>query len=129
LTTPVRLCEGYNRGIARSRGDYLIFSHDDLEIWTPDFGQRLLKHLERCDVVGVAGTNRLTDTGGQTALWKYTSWGAAGLGHVFGRIVQRQDDAYAVVVYGTPTTLVEGIQALDGAFIAARRPVARNARF
>lgn len=123
------LCEGYNRGIARSRGDYLIFSHDDLEIWTPDFGQRLLKHLERCDVVGVAGTNRLTDTGGQTALWKYTSWGAAGLGHVFGRIVQRQDDAYAVVVYGTPTTLVEGIQALDGAFIAARRPAAETLGF
>ncbi|MEI2771206.1 MAG: glycosyltransferase [Candidatus Competibacter sp.] len=42
----VSLCEGYNRGIARSRGNYLIFSHDDIEIWTPDFGQRLLRHLE-----------------------------------------------------------------------------------
>lgn len=123
------LCEGYNRGIARSRGDYLIFSHDDLEIWTPDFGHRLLQHLERCDVVGVAGTNWLTDTGGQTALWKYTSWGAAGLGHVFGRIVQRQGDAYAVVVYGTPAPLVEGMQALDGAFIAVRRQVVEALSF
>lgn len=123
------LCEGYNRGIARSCGDYLIFSHDDLQIWTADFGQRLLGHLQHCDVIGVAGTNRLTDTGEQIALWKYTSWGAAGLGHVFGRIVQRQDDAYAVVVYGAPTPLVEGIQALDGAFIAVRRSVVEAVSF
>lgn len=123
------LCEGYNRGIARSRGDYLIFSHDDIEIWTPDFAQRLLRHLERCDLVGVVGTNLLVDTGGHSKLWKYTSWGAAGLGHVFGRIVQPQGEDYAVVVYGTPAVLIEGIQALDGVFIAVRRQVVESLRF
>ena len=30
------LCEGYNRGIARASGDVLVFSHDDIEIVTPD---------------------------------------------------------------------------------------------
>lgn len=125
----VSLSEGYNRGIARCRGDYLILSHDDIEIWTPDFGQRLLRHLDRCDMVGVAGTDLLVDAGGHSKSWKYASWGAAGLGHVFGRFVLPHEDRYAVQVYGAPAALVEGMQALDGVFIAMRRRVAETLRF
>ncbi len=122
------LCEGYNRGITRSKGEYLIFSHDDIEIWTPDFGQRLLKHLGCCDVVGVAGTDLLVDANTSTKVnW---IWGGAGPAHVFGRIIQLDlDDGpgyykYTVNLYGIPSLLVEGMQALDGVFIAMHRSVA-----
>jgi hypothetical protein len=30
------LADGYNRGIAQSRGENIILSHDDIEILTPD---------------------------------------------------------------------------------------------
>ncbi|MCC6133798.1 MAG: glycosyltransferase [Gammaproteobacteria bacterium] len=120
------LCEGYNRGIARSRGEYLIFSHDDIEIWTPDFGQRLLRHLGCCDVVGVAGTDLLVDA--NTTKKVNWIWGGAGPAHVFGRIIQlaldEKDYKYTVNLYGVPSLLIEGMQALDGVFIAMRRSVA-----
>lgn len=41
------LCEGYNRGVAMSRGDVLIFSDDDIEIPTRDLCARLLRHIFR----------------------------------------------------------------------------------
>ena len=56
------LSEGYNRGIARSRGDIVIFCHDDIEILTPAFYQLLCNHLETYDVVGCAGTNCLIES-------------------------------------------------------------------
>jgi len=134
----VSLAEGYNRGIARSCGAYLILSHDDIEIWTPDFGERLLRHLNCCDMAGhlnccdmagVAGTDLLVNTGCHSKTWKYTSWGAAGLGHVFGQIVLPLQGGYAIQVYGAPAALVEGMQALDGVLIAMRRSVAETLRF
>src|SRR5580700_6651429 len=53
------LAEGYNRGISSSKGDILILSHDDLDIFSPDMPARLERHLSKFDVVGVAGTTRL----------------------------------------------------------------------
>lgn len=121
----VSLCEGYNRGIARSRGNYLIFSHDDIEIWTPDFGQCLLQHLNCCDVVGVAGTDLLIDVSQEEkAGWATGGWATAGLVHSFGRVVHRHTEQnYTIDFYGVPSVLVEGIQALDGVFIATTRRV------
>src|SRR5436305_10032323 len=57
------MCEGYNRGLAQARGDIVIFSHDDIEILTPEFATRLKKHLLRFDVVGIAGTLLLVGAG------------------------------------------------------------------
>jgi glycosyltransferase involved in cell wall biosynthesis len=53
------VCKGYNRGFAKTRGDIIIFCHDDIEIISPDFPARLLAHLRPHDVVGVAGTTQL----------------------------------------------------------------------
>jgi hypothetical protein len=55
------LAEGYNRGIAQSRGAKLILSHDDIEILSPDFAARLDRHLADFDLVGIAGTTRLIE--------------------------------------------------------------------
>ena len=64
------LCEGYNRGFAQSRGELVIFSHDDVEFRAPDFAERLLGHMAHCDVAGVAGTDKLS--GGD---WSHVSCG------------------------------------------------------
>src|SRR5689334_24695816 len=72
------LAEAYNRAFARSRGDALIFCHDDIEILTPDLRQRLLDHLEHADVLGIAGTTKLRDA----------RWASAGPPYLFGQIAQ-----------------------------------------
>ncbi|MDP1679216.1 MAG: glycosyltransferase, partial [Candidatus Nitrotoga sp.] len=70
------LCEGYNRGITQSRGDILIFCHDDIEIISPDFYPRLRQYLQVYDVVGCAGTSHLVAS----------NWGYAGDPYLHGTV-------------------------------------------
>jgi len=109
------LSEGYNRGFAQSRGDVLIFAHDDIEILTADFVPRLRKHLETCDVVGVAGTTRLSNG----------CWVVAGPPYIFGQVAHVLPQCwYQVTLYGSATPqAVGGVQALDGLFMACKRAV------
>ena len=116
------LAEGYNRGLTQARGDIVIFSHDDIEILTPDFRQRLFGHLQHFDLVGLAGTSRLLDA----------SWNTAGQPWVHGQSVQpaRSGQGYVVDIYGQAEQLAQpNVQALDGMFIAARRAAATALRF
>lgn len=119
------LAEGYNRGMDLSRGELLIFCHDDIEVLQPDFLRRLLGHLERCDVVGVAGTTCLKDS----------HWGSAGVPATHGQVLQPLEagEGYVLNVFcqhGQAGEHGEGrIQALDGLFIAARRAAAKALRF
>lgn len=110
------LAEGYNRGLARSAGDIVVFSHDDIEIVSDDFAGRLLRHLAVHDVVGVAGTSHLVGP----------SWAAAGQPHLHGCIVHRRGPALNFACYGPPTARA---QAIDGAFFAARRAVCEAVPF
>src|SRR5580700_4365538 len=71
------LAEGYNRGVASCKGDILIFSHDDIAIFSPDMPARLQRHLSNFDLVGVAGTTRLLRPG----------WHWSGPPHIFGQVV------------------------------------------
>jgi GT2 family glycosyltransferase len=115
------LCEGYNRGVRRSKGDVLIFSHDDIEIISADFRDQLLGSLKVCDVLGVAGTDLLSRGG----------WISAGPPHIFGQVAHenRIDRCYDVCLYGTRRPLSTGIQAMDGVFFAASRKVVERVPF
>jgi tetratricopeptide (TPR) repeat protein len=115
------LCEGYNRGAARASGEILVFSHDDIEIVTADFAARLLGHLSRHDLVGVAGTTRLI--GGS---WTYAGWP-----HLCGQVGSRvmKPGSLTVTVYGLQGHAAANVQALDGVFLAARREVVERIRF
>jgi GT2 family glycosyltransferase len=106
------LSEAYNRGLAQSRGEVVIFSHDDIEIWTPEFLPRLKKHLQEFDIVGVAGTSKLISPG----------WHAVGPPYTFGQITHPVRNEYSVSFYGGQGhTRIGGIQAMDGLFLAFRR--------
>jgi GT2 family glycosyltransferase len=115
------ICEGYNRGVSLSRGELLIFSHDDVTIHSPDFQARLLGHMERCDLLGIAGADQLCDG----------NWISAGLPHLFGQVIHdRTDpDKFRAVIYGAPRRHISGIKALDGAMMCCRREVAQRVPF
>lgn len=110
------LAEGYNRGVARSRGARLILSHDDIEILTSDFASRVDRHLADFDLIGIAGTTRLA--GGK--------WATAGDPFVFTLVTSPDPESggYATMMLGGGPLVVPGIQALDGVFMALRRDVA-----
>jgi glycosyltransferase involved in cell wall biosynthesis len=119
------LCEGYNRGIKKSRGDILVFCHDDIDIISPSFSSLLRNHLQTADVIGCAGTTLLKDS----------RWMSSGDPHVHGVIAYPAanawpSDLFHVSVWGGPElTPVRGIQALDGFFIAANRRVVESVQF
>jgi GT2 family glycosyltransferase len=117
ITDAAGLCEGYNRGLDQSSGDAVVFCHDDIRFLAPDFFHRLLRHLERFDAVGVAGTTRLMGP----------TWGVARYDHIFGQIAHPNPDNPAsaemeIALYNAPARVIPNIQALDGVLLAFRRP-------
>jgi len=119
------LAEGYNRGVAQSGGDILIFCHDDIEIVTPDFARLVRGHLESHDVIGCAGTDCLIDS----------NWTYAGDPYVHGIVAYPADDAWPAhrfdltVWGGFERAIVDDIESLDGFFLAAKRRVFDAVRF
>lgn len=115
------LAEGYNRGIARARGERLILCHDDIEILTPDFADRLDRHLAQFDLIGVAGTTKVVNG----------RWEMAGDPHLFVLVSTPLPSAagYRTLLMGGGGLIVPGIEALDGVFMAMRRSVATSIAF
>ena len=115
------LCEGYNKGIRRARGEILVFSHDDIEIATPDFAAKLLNRLSRYDLIGIAGTTRLI--GG--------NWIDAGWPHLHGQVGSEisKPGSLIVTIYQLRGAATANVQAIDGVFLAARREVVERLAF
>lgn len=115
------LCEGYNRGIRRATGDVLVFSHDDIEIASPDFAARLLRRLENHDLIGIAGTSRLVSG----------NWINGGWPHLHGQVGSEvsKPGSLIVTVYQVAGPTAAGVEALDGVFLAARREVVERVGF
>lgn len=116
------LAEGYNRAASRATGEILVFSHDDIELVTPDFAGRLCAHLARHDVVGVAGASRIAGP----------RWGHAGQRHVHGHVLHVPPDGKPgalLMAAGFQSPVCEGIRVLDGVFLAMRRHVWASTRF
>ena len=121
ITDARGMCEGYNRGIARARGDRLLLSHDDVEILGDDFAENVARHFERFDLLGVAGTTRLIGP----------AWHLAGPPWVFGQILHNPAPGkpLRVDIYGVPGRAVADVQAVDGVLIGVRRRVWEQLRF
>jgi GT2 family glycosyltransferase len=116
------LAEGYNRGLRQCRGDLVIFSHDDVEFLADDFREKLQGHMEHCDVLGIAGTRRLTAP----------AWALSGLPYAYGQVASpdfEKTGSYGVVVWSVPSRRTDRMQSMDGVFLCARRPVAEAIRF
>ena len=115
------MAAGYNEGFARSHGDIVIFSHDDVHLLTPHLAPLLRRHLNTYDVLGIAGTTKLQ--GGQ--------WILSGPPYVYGQVATPNYDEgiFEVAIWGAPAKGVGGIKALDGVFLCARREVVDKVPF
>jgi GT2 family glycosyltransferase len=114
------LAEGYNRALRQARGQRIIFSHDDIEVISPDLPAVVASRLDQYDLIGVAGTSRLV----------HPQWLMAGPPDIFGQVAHAEADGTIYVnEYGAARRVVGGIQALDGVFMAARTEVARRVGF
>ncbi|HEX4797078.1 MAG TPA: glycosyltransferase [Humisphaera sp.] len=115
------LAEGYIRGAVKSKGEWVIFSHDDVQFGAPDFLQRLMGHMEQCDVLGIAGTRRMTDA----------KWIASGMPYAYGQVAtpDPSDGSISVIIWSVPARRIEHIQALDGVFLCVRRTILDTVQF
>jgi len=117
------LCEGYARGFARARGAAIVFCHDDIELLAPDAAARLATHLARFDLVGVAGTTRVT---GPAVFW-------SGHPHIHGWVTHRlpgeTDYEPSFSSFAGAASAVGGIEAIDGVLMACRRDAVREVGF
>lgn len=120
---PACLAAAYNSAIDQAKGDLLIFLHDDLAFLTTDAIAHLVGHLQRADVVGIAGSTRAVSG----------DWTDAGPPFLYGQLLHPlppgSADGQAVSVFSAPQPLVENMQILDGCLIAFRRPVIEKLRF
>src|SRR6266566_2527549 len=92
IESPKSLCEGYNRGIAKSRGDIIVLSHDDIDFRCDGLGNRIASALSNFDLVGVAGTSRLVTF----------SWYIDGSPHNHGRVIHTAVSPEIDNNYGPP---------------------------
>lgn len=53
------ICEAYNKGASKTQYDYLLFIHEDIIFHTQNWGELLIKHLDKKNVgvLGIAGSN------------------------------------------------------------------------
>ena len=117
------MCEGYTRGLARSSGDLLLFSHDDIAILAPDFADRLRNRLIQHELVGVVGSTRLSGEG-----WIYSRWP-----HIHGQVGMPAEPGTAaattVTAFHMRGPVTTGVQVMDGLFFACTRDLAENIGF
>jgi len=115
------MCEGYSRGVARSTGDILVFSHDDIAIHAPDFADRLQNRLTEHELVGVVGSTQLSGEG-----WLYSRWP-----HMHGQVGMPAASGAGKIVtaFHMRGAVTAGAQVLDGMFLACRRDIAEDIGF
>lgn len=115
------LAEGYNRGARRARGDILAFSHDDVEIVSPDLGDAIARATATLDVAGIIGTSKVISA----------YWPNAGHPFLHGWIAQPAKDGkrFYVGVFGVDGPVSEPLQGLDGMFFVAKRHVVEKVPF
>jgi len=113
------MCEGYQRGFQQAKGELLVFMHDDVELLSPDFGSKLRRELEDCDLLAIAGATR----------FEGPAWFSAGPDFLRGSVsVPRSNGRYDVYwaslgVERTPLAVA------DGFFLACHRRVVNAVRW
>lgn len=115
------LAEGYMRGLTGVAGERIVFCHDDITFLGDAWPERLHRHLDIADVVGTAGTSRLTTPA------------VTGNGdpHVYGWVAHPhpgQRGRFVAGLFSFDQTAMPA-QAVDGMLIATHRKIAQAIAF
>jgi hypothetical protein len=113
------LAEGYTRGLGQSRHPIVVFSHDDVELVSPQPFEAIDEALEGNDVAGLAGAGLAS---GPAVMW-------AGHPHMRGWVAYPADEAFDATVFSLDAGVLTGMQTLDGMLFAARREAAERIGF
>lgn len=118
------ICAAYNEGVKRSRGDILVFVHEDVFFMEQGWGAVLESKFTDATVgmVGVAGTRYLfADRPG---------WVVAGRPFIRGRVIHEAPDKSAIdlTVFSWDKRDAD-VVAVDGLFFAIRRRLFTTIRF
>jgi hypothetical protein len=116
------LSEAYNRGIDRSHGDIVVFSHDDILILDDAFADKIETRLGHdFDLLGFAGATTVNDG----------YWWSAGAEHMRGVVSHAPPSAaqLSLHIYGVTRANAEPVQVLDGLCLIASRETVNKQRF
>lgn len=116
------LAEGYNRGIAQSDGDILMFSHDDIMFLDDNFPTKIRERMASFDLLGFVGTTKIVSG----------NWFAAGQPHLHGVISHAVPGrpTLSLDVFGTAQwPVINDIKAIDGLCMIATRQLASTIGF
>jgi glycosyltransferase involved in cell wall biosynthesis len=119
--------EAYNEGVARSKGEYLCFVHEDVRFHSKNWGKVVEQHLSQPFVgaIGVAGGNVVLDK---------LDWRFYGFGHVY--LIQGTSSIEEMPGYyisHKPSCICQvpllQVTVLDGVWICIRKDLFKQIRF
>ncbi|GAA5170317.1 glycosyltransferase [Viridibacterium curvum] len=116
------LAEAYNRGIARARGEIIVFSHDDILILDDAFADKVESRLgQDFDLLGFAGATAIRDG----------YWWSAGPAHMRGAVSHAPPGKpqLSLHIYGVTRAEAEPVQVLDGLCLIASREATERQQF
>jgi len=119
------ICEAYNRGVFRAKGEVLVFLHEDVFHLEMNWGPRLLHKFSSDPTLGVVGV-----AGSQVLFSDPPIWTQAGRPWLFGKVVHELDNGarYFMTVFSKDSGDRE-VAVLDGCWMAVRRTVFDSCQF
>lgn len=118
------ICAAYNEGVSQSKGDILVFVHEDVFFMEPGWGNVLESKFNDPSVglIGVAGTQYL--------FGNPPGWVVAGRPFIRGRVVHELDNenTYNLTVFSWDKQDSD-VVAVDGLFFAIRKSLFNRIRF
>lgn len=109
--------EAYNIGIKKSKGEVLVFMHDDLKFKTPFWGKLVSEIFDANNDIGLIGV------AGNTIKTKLPSPWWAGPGKRYNNIIQHYQSNIPSkhVLYGFNENSIAEVAVIDGVFMAMKR--------
>ncbi len=118
------ICSAYNEGVKRSRGDVLVFIHEDVFFMESNWGKILNSKFtdQSIGLIGVAGSQYLFNN--------IAGWVAPGRPFIKGQVIHELNNGktYNLTVFSWDKDDAD-VVAVDGLFFSIRRNLFDNIRF
>lgn len=110
------LTGAYNEGVRCSKGEFLVFVHEDVRFLTENWGPKLIDIFENTEEIGLLGL------AGADILLQNAQWWFPGSDHMYGEVTHESGGAIWKSVFSEGEGEKE-VVVLDGVLIACRKSV------